>query len=93
MLLIWGASLVAFNLYKSPRKTTNEISPTQFPKQSLAVGFALPRVPKRQERGLDKLKECLTTKNSAKWARKGNHHIEILLSSHGEEKKNLEGLS
>ena len=41
---------------------------------------------------MDKLKECLTTRNSAKWARKGNHHIEILLSSHGEEKKNLEGL-
>ena len=41
---------------------------------------------------MDKLKECLTIRNSAKWARKGNHHIEILLSSHGEEKKNLKEL-
>ena len=41
---------------------------------------------------MDKLKECLTTRNSAKWARKGNHHIKILISSHGEEQKNLEGL-
>ena len=52
----------------------------------------MPRVPKWQERSLDKLKECLTTRNSARWAQKGNHHIEILLSSHGEEKKNPEGL-
>jgi len=43
VLLIWGVSLVAFNLCKSPRKITNEISPAQFPKQSLAVRFALPR--------------------------------------------------
>ena len=41
---------------------------------------------------MDKLKECLTNRHSAKWARKDNHHIEILLSSHGEEKKNLEEL-
>ena len=38
-----GASLTAFNLYKSLRKTTNEISPAQFSKQSSAVGFALSR--------------------------------------------------
>jgi len=41
---------------------------------------------------LDKLKEYLTIKHSIKWARKSCHHIEILLSSHGEEKKNIEGL-
>ena len=41
---------------------------------------------------MDKLKECLLTRHSAKWARKDNHHVEILLSSYGEEKKNLEGL-
>ena len=73
MLLIWGASLAAFNMWKSPRKTVNEISPAQFPKQSSAVGFASPRkedlikgasrVPKRQERGVGKLKECLTTRS------------------------------
>ena len=37
-----GVSLVAFNLYKSPRKTTNEISTAQFLKQFSAVGFASP---------------------------------------------------
>ena len=51
-----------------------------------------PRVLKRQERDLDKLKEYLTIRHSVKWVRKNYHHIEILLSSHGEEKKNPEGL-
>ena len=41
---------------------------------------------------MDKLKECLTSRHSAKRAREDNHHIEILISSHREEKKNLEGL-
>ena len=43
VLLIWGASLVAFNLYKSPRKATNEISPAQLPTPSSTIRFALPR--------------------------------------------------
>ena len=34
---------MAFNLYKSPRKTKNEISLAQFPKQPSAVRFASPR--------------------------------------------------
>ena len=51
-----------------------------------------PRAPKRQEHNLDKLKECLTIRHSVKWAQKNYHHNEILLSSRGEEKKNLEGL-
>ena len=50
------------------------------------------RVPKRQECDLDKLKEYLTIRHSVKWAQKRYHHIEILLSSHGEEKKNPERL-
>ena len=49
-------------------------------------------VPKQQERDLDKLKEYLTIGYSVKWAQNNYHHIEILLSSHEEEKKNLEGL-
>ena len=53
---------------------------------------SVPCVPKRQERDLDKLKEYLTIRRSVKWAQNNYHHIEILLSSYGEENKNPEGL-
>ena len=52
-----------------------------------------PRVPKWQERDFDKLKEYLAIRNDVKWAQRGYYHIEILISSHGEEKKNPEGVS
>ena len=51
----------------------------------------MPHVPKRQECDLDKLKECLTIRHNAKWARKDYHHIEILLSSHGGRKEESRG--
>ena len=73
MLLIWGASLVAFNLYKSPRKATNEIGPAQLPTPSSTVGLTSPRkenllktrLVHRNDKNaaLVKLKEYLITEN------------------------------
>ena len=49
-------------------------------------------IPKRQERDLDSLKDIYTVRGDVKWVRRSYHHIEILLSSQGVGKKNLEGL-
>ena len=38
------------------------------------------------------VKRHLAIRSGVKWARRGYYHIEILLSSHGVGKKNLEGL-
>ena len=51
-----------------------------------------PCVPKHQERDLGKLRNNLVARNGVKWAQRSFYHIEILLSSQEEEKKNPDGL-
>jgi len=60
-------------------RITSEINPAQIPKKSSTVDLrhflkdlnkSVPRVPKRQERSLDKLKEYLAIRNGVKWARR-----------------------
>ena len=67
LLLIWKASLVAFNLHRFPRRAANEIISTQLPTPSTIVRFEWLRKGTRLVHWNDKsaawvnLKECLIT--------------------------------
>ena len=84
-------------IQKRRQRVTGGTNPAQIPMKPQAVGSAsrhlsAPRILKRQGHGLNSSKDALHSGVVKKGARRGNYHIEILLSPYGAGKKDLEGL-